>query len=73
MKIPNWLLNLLLPKEVKKMLEGIREAIKGKKTYLAALGLLIAGIIKYAEDGNLQDLIKVIFEALALAGLRAAI
>ena len=55
------------------MFEKIRTFLKGKKSYLAALGLVITGLIEYSQDGDLGKFVNRIFEGIAVAGVRAAI
>ena len=56
-----------------KMIEKFRLLLGGYKTYIAAIGLLIAAITEFINDGDVGKLITRIFEALAVAGIRAAL
>ena len=74
----NWIRRLALKyilnrKAVKKMIGKLKDFLVGKKSYLAALGLLITSLIEFSNDGDMGKLIQRIFECLAIAGIRAAI
>lgn len=55
------------------MLGKVRELVKGKRTYLSALGLIAAALISFSDGGSLTNLITKILEACAIMGLRAGI
>lgn len=67
-------LKLLLKfKGVKNMVSKLQSLLVGRKSYLAALGLLITSLIEFSADGDMSKLIQRIFECIAIAGVRAAI
>jgi len=48
--------------------------LSGYKTYIAAFGLLATGVARYlGHEIDLSGLFQVIFQAAALAGLRAGV
>lgn len=57
----------------KKMIKAFQSFLGGYKTYIAAIGILITAIIEFTNDGDIAKLITRIFEALAAAGIRAAL
>jgi rubrerythrin len=57
----------------KEMFDKIREFLKGKKTYLVAVGLIIEAVVEYTNDNDLAKLVDKILKALALMTVRAAI
>lgn len=64
---------ILRSKGVKKVIKKLKEFLTGKKSYLAAIGLLITSLIEFSNDGDLSKLIQRILECLAIAGIRASI
>lgn len=83
------ILNFLMPAKLKNFLLKIREFLRGKKTYIAALILLLQALLGYLDQAVafntfadfatfLQNLptneaTSLLVEALALFGLRASI
>ena len=83
------ILKFLLPAKLKNALIKIREFLKGKKTYIAALILLLQALLGYLDQAvslnSFADLAtflqglptseatSLLVEALALFGLRASI
>ena len=56
-----------------KMLNKLRELLIGKKTYLAAVGIIVAAVVQWLADNNTQNLINKVLEAVALVTVRAGI
>lgn len=56
------------------MIGKIKTAVRGKKTYLLAIGAIIGSVVAWSEDmmGTL-DLIKALFTAAGMMTLRAGI
>mgnify|MGYP001565884755 CR=1 FL=1 len=74
MKIPNWILQIILKLTGgDTMFAKIQEAISGKKTYLVAILAIIAAAIKFSVDGNVSDFITAIFAAIGTMTMRAGI
>ena len=85
----NTILKFLMPAKLKNFLLKIRDFLKGKKTYIAALILLLQALMGYLDAAvslnNFADLASflqnlptseatsLLVEALALFGLRASI
>ncbi len=83
------ILKFLMPAKLKNILLKIREFLRGKKTYIAALILLLQALLGYLDQAvslnNFADLAtflqnlptneatSLLVEALALFGLRASI
>ena len=56
------------------MLSKIREFLKGKKTYLVAVGVVIAAVISWSTgEVDLLGFAKLILEGIGLGSVRAAI
>ena len=55
------------------MFGKIREFLKGKKTYLIAIGLIVEAVVEYTNDNDLIKLIERVLKAIALMTVRAAI
>lgn len=73
-KIRNLVLKQMLKsKGVRTMLTKIRKWLSGKKTYFAATIILSQGIVQFINDGDFIALLKSAGEALAIAGIKAAI
>lgn len=53
------------------MIERIRLFLAGKKTYLVAIGGIIAALINFSEAGDVGMLILTIMSALGLSGIHA--
>ena len=70
--LENIVLNYLL-RRYQPMLDKIREALSGKKTYLVAVSMIIAAVIEYAADGDLGKLINSVLIALGGISLRAGV
>ena len=60
-------------KEMNIMLDKLRLLLAGKKSYIAAVGLICTALAEYINDSDLGKLVQRIFEALAVAGIRAGI
>ena len=56
-----------------KMVENIREKLAGKKTYIVALGMLVAAVVQWIADNDLTKLIDNAMKAIAFMTVRAAI
>lgn len=74
MKIPKWIITILLKKlGVMSMFNKFKAALSGKKTYLVALGMVVTALVEFAADGDAGKLINRLLEAFAFATARAAI
>jgi hypothetical protein len=57
----------------KRMIGKIVTFLSGKKSYLVALGMIIAAVVEYLADQDLGKLINKIMEAIAVCTIRAGI
>lgn len=57
-----------------KQLKLAKEAVKGYKTYAIALAMVVYAVLGYLlQYSELPQSIEIVFEALAIAGLRAGV
>ena len=74
MKIPNWLLNIILEKMgVIGMFKQIQSFLVGKKTYLLAAAGVIGASVKFAGDGNVAEFLTAIWGCLTSCTIRSAV
>jgi hypothetical protein len=74
MKIPSFIINIFLKSYLgEESMNKIKEVLSGKKTYLVAVGMIIAALVEYTGDGDLGKLINKIIEAIAVITVRAGI
>lgn len=78
----NWFKKLMLKYAVdywsrsqggKTMIGKIVAFLAGKKSYLVALGIIVAAVIEFVADQDMGKLINKVLEALALIFVRGAI
>ena len=75
-KIELWVLENFILKigGVSKMIENIKNALSGKKTYLVALVTIIGGVITWVSGSiNTADLIQLIVTAILGCTVRAGV
>ena len=73
-KIPNWVINLAIKfLGGGETMEKIKLLLAGKKTYLTALGMVVAALIQFSADGDVGTLVNKVIEAVALCSVRSAI